>query len=300
KTLLLMTSENNLEYSNSALSVRHTFLETDVVLYVEGENDITFWDERFRRIVSPTFYTIEAVNGKEQLIKYRQGILDGSLNNIIIACDSDYSQFMNNQAVEDPRIILTYGYSIENTMFCPVSVAIYIRRLLHKFSDCLLEVNEWFSNFCNSAMLLLPYEIENAVSTDYTHSRPKMFGLGYEHFSKKGYVTLDDIAIRDYISEKRGFFDEDRINGVIEKIKAVNKDIRFLIQGHFLAQGVSYYLRHVAKSETSKSRSLSNESLYSTFAYCIDDSCEECVDRDYIKAQIKKAYNYFNHPNDVV
>ena len=41
--------ENKLEHSNEALNITHQFYDKKFMLYVEGDDDVVFWDENFRR-----------------------------------------------------------------------------------------------------------------------------------------------------------------------------------------------------------------------------------------------------------
>ncbi len=132
------------------------------MLYVEGDDDISFWHLQFNRYISEKEYEIQKVDGKENLDPYINGILNGDMENIVVACDSDYTEFQEGQ-LSHICIVRTYGHSIENTMFCPVYVAKYLRKFTKTTTDYTQDIRSWFENFCNSANCLLPYEIKNTL-----------------------------------------------------------------------------------------------------------------------------------------
>lgn len=143
--------DGQLFHSNRAINVTHQFYDKKFMLYVEGDDDVVFWDEHFRKYMPVEFYEIEQVHGKENLGRYIEGIKTGKLSNIVVACDSDFTFFMDVNPLDNQFIVKTYGHSIENTMFCPYSIATYIRRLSKTSEDCLSEVLEWLEVFASSA-----------------------------------------------------------------------------------------------------------------------------------------------------
>ena len=42
-------NDNKLAHSDSAISIIHKFYDKKFMLYVEGDDDISFWDEQFRK-----------------------------------------------------------------------------------------------------------------------------------------------------------------------------------------------------------------------------------------------------------
>ena len=111
--------EDKLIHSDSAISITHKFYNSQVMVYVEGDDDIPFWDELFRKRVPIDFYTIEQVGGKNNLRKHINAIKRGDITNVIVACDSDYNRILydtTSTLYNNPLIIMTHGHSIENTI----------------------------------------------------------------------------------------------------------------------------------------------------------------------------------------
>ncbi|MGV0996173.1 DUF4435 domain-containing protein [Empedobacter falsenii] len=104
---------DNLEYSNDALEAIPEFYNSERIVYVEGEDDLIFWDNIFK-ISNKSYHVIE-VGGIEELKKYIKKIVDEGVE-IYVAKDNDYSDFENNVVYND-YIMTTFGHSIENTLY---------------------------------------------------------------------------------------------------------------------------------------------------------------------------------------
>lgn len=79
------------------ISVLNQFNETSVMLYVEGDDDIPFWKHLFKKYAPKYFCEIEQTHGKEGLEQYKkEEIKNGTLHNVMVACDSDYSCISNH------------------------------------------------------------------------------------------------------------------------------------------------------------------------------------------------------------
>ena len=170
---------------------------------------------------------------------------------------------MDVNPLDNQFIVKTYGHSIENTMFCPYSIATYIRRLSKTSEDYLSEVLEWLEVFASSAKKLLPYEVENEISPTHCMILPKIFNMGFAYFQsnqEKGY--LDKNKIETYIQNIVSDYDSDRISELEDKINKDLREIRFLIQGHFIADAMMCYIRARVKQIRGKTISLSNDAIY--------------------------------------
>ena len=91
-------------HSDDADNVTHMFYDADVMVYVEGQDDLPFWDLIFNFFD----YQVEVqdVGGSKELKKYTEKIKNGELN-AIVACDSDFEVLKGESAHKN--IIRTYG-----------------------------------------------------------------------------------------------------------------------------------------------------------------------------------------------
>ena len=288
--------DNKLLHSDEALNITHQFYDKKFMLYVEGDDDIVFWDENFRKYIPADFYEIEQVHGKENLDRYIIGIKDGTLSNIVVACDSDYTDFRNDN-LEHRFIVRTYGHSIENTMFCPHSIAAYIRRASRTSNDYLPEVLEWFSAVCSKAQKLLPYEIENCINPTHCEKLPKVFNKGFFYFQdNQNKSSLDESKINNYIQTISQYFEINRIAEIEQKINELEKDVRFLIQGHFIANAIMEYIRKQVKLIRGNVNA-PNDAIYESIVDCKYPCKALCKDKLFLKSQIEKIFDYYYETN---
>lgn len=245
-----MCSLDNYEfsYSNQAVSTVHEFHEVKFMLYVEGDDDLTFWNLQFGRYIPENEYEIQKVDGKENLEPYITGILDGSITNVVVACDADYTDFMDDRPT-DICIVRTFGHSIENTMFCPFAIAKYIRKCTNTTVDYEADVNSWITTFCTSTKCLLPYEIKNFIDPKHCERPPKILKDKY-HFLKVSdrCCYLDDDKISTHISSFSTHYNPEDITLINGKINTCTKELRYIIQGHFFAEGMMEFIRSKVKS----------------------------------------------------
>lgn len=276
-------NSNRLSHSNGGTSVLNQFYDTTIMLYVEGDDDITFWDNLFMRYSPPNFYTIEQTHGKEGLQTYIDGIKDGTLSNVIVACDSDYSAFSESGVEAHPLIVTTFGHSIENTMFCIPMLVSYIRRLKKTSEDFSESVVTWISVLEETGQDLWKIDILNSLKPR-GHSC-KCLTKGFPRFSNgKGY--FDDSKLSNFLNQTSNVYTDEEKNEVEEKLKALDKPLYKIIQGHFIEGATNEYIRKESGC------TLSRSAIYAEFSNC-RRLCEEiCEDLTFVKAEIENAVQF--------
>ena len=94
-----------LDYSDDALNVIAEFYEAKKMFYVEGDDDVVFWE-----FILETFnidnFKVQSVNGVEELKKLIIKVIDSEIDSII-ARDLDFS-ILNNEVTETINVITTY------------------------------------------------------------------------------------------------------------------------------------------------------------------------------------------------
>lgn len=287
-----MSNSKAFVHSDQAISIIHRFYNKKFMVYVEGPDDIPFWDDKFSAEIPSSNYEIENVNGKENLDAYIVGVLSGNIKNVIIACDEDYGIYQGGNCKTHPQIVRTYGYSIENSMFCPYRISAYIRVLARNRVDYTSEVNDWYDVFCKSAKRLLPYDILNSTM----HCSPyPCFGDNCCRFLKSNEsASLDDNKIDEWITRISTTFPEDKVISMIGVIDNDNRSLRYVIKGHFLTNAVINLIKRKVHEATSQHITLSNDAIYAQFVNCKRVCGGECEDRKYLSFQIKKAIESLN------
>lgn len=275
---------NILHHSDEAISVLGQFYETKIILYVEGNDDIPFWDNLFKKYAPSHFYEIDQTYGKERLQEISNGIIEGKISNVIVACDADYSDFLDKEPMSNPLIIQTYGHSIENTMFCIPMLANYISRLTTSAKDFNEEVIRWIGKLTEEAKDLIAVDILNERKNNEV--RCQCLTKGFPRFSN-GKGDLDKEKVFHYMySVVKDIYNDEDIYTMREKLDNTDKEIYKLMQGHFLEGAVNEFLRNKAKC------SLSRNAIYAEFSSCRVLCKEMCADIKYVKEKIENAVSH--------
>lgn len=282
----MSTTISNLNYSEDALNVKSLFYNKRIMVYVEGEDDVTFWNEMFKEISND--YKLESVGGLTQLKEYISLIREGN-KNMIVACDRDHSIYFDEDPYSNPLIVTSYGYSIENTMFCPKNIATQIRRLSRTTYDYTTDVTKWYNEFNKSALKLLVYDIGNHIY----EKGISCYGdncCRYLSPNNNG-DKLDEEKINSFISSISSAYKDDELEIIGRKINNDQRNERFKIKGHFITHAATNHIKKRVKEITTNNPTISKEMLYSTFSYCISPCNPACADREFVKAQIRNAFN---------
>jgi len=282
----MSTTISKLSYSEDALNIKSLFYNKKIMVYVEGEDDVTFWNEMFKEISSD--YKLESVGGLPKLKEYMSFICDGN-KNMIVACDRDHSIYLDVDPYSNPLIVTSYGYSIENTMFCPKNIATQIRRLSRTTMDFTSDVTKWYEEFNKSAFKLLVYDIGNHIY----EKGISCFGdncckyLNPNHNGDK----LDDEVLDSFISSISPFFEKEELEHITKKVDNDRRNDRFKIKGHFITNAATNHIKKKVKEVTTYNPTISKEMLYSSFSYCMTPCNPTCEDREFLKTQIRNAFN---------
>jgi len=268
-------------YSADALSSANEFHDCDCMIYVEGKDDEIFW-EAVCKIAQIENVKIESVGGKPQLEDYITSIVEKNAA-IIIACDADYSLLLKN-IPEHPQIVRTYGYSIENTMYCPRSINQYVRKLTRTQKQYTKAIEKWIEQFCALCEELIIYDIAN---------------VNY----KKGISIIGDSCIRFIESSQPNELSKNKIDEFISSIKehfTGNEfkhcsdllakcpiSIPLIIKGHFLSSGVVNWI----KINVFNNKNISKDHLYAGIVdYCCSCTQNDCEQLKNMSDSLTEAY----------
>ena len=210
---------------------------------------------------------------------------------MVVACDLDYSPFVSG-SLQHPQIVMTFGYSIENTMYCQFSLDRFIQKLSRNdkdFSNC---TSVWMEQFCNDSKDLLVYDIANRRFKRSVKVLPD----NCTRFLKSPHSHSISLSkVNDYITVKQNHFAPSEIAECRNLLAADSRALADLIRGHFLTNGVINYLKRMS---TQSSLSISLEHLYTNTV----DSCRNCSKRDCRKLKkmcddLRIAFNAIDSSN---
>ena len=286
---------NELSHFDDAISVTHEFYNKQYMVYVEGDDDVIFWDAIFSKVASGK-YEIEPLNGVSgKLQEYIKKVKNGEITNVIVACDRDYTSFLDTDPYDNKYIVTTYGHSIENTMFCPKNIAVYIKRLSKNTIDYTDIVNNWYDSFCKIADLLLPYEIANFVNTRKgdTEEMTSFFGKNCCRFLNDADSSqLDENKVVKFVNAHKSEYDTELISNIKKKIKEDNRHHRIIIKGHFITNGVMNLITKATKAAGHETK-VECKQLYASFCDCITPCSAFCIDKMQLFNKIRPLFKEY-------
>ena len=257
----------DLSYSDDALNVRSAFFGVKAIVYVEGDDDVLFWEEIFSRVADEPF-EVESVGGSPVLDGYIQKINSGQLE-AIAARDADFLPILGARC-PDPRVVHTYGYSIENSLYVERTVTHLVRLWCKSPRITAAECADWLSDLAVKIGPLVYLDAANAISAA---------GVAALSDNCSRYMTSSHSAmvcptkIATAVASMEAKIPADAI--VLASISLGTEPDAVLthLRGHFLASAVHRYIVKRAK-DFGKKVSISAESLYAAaiaqFASALD------------------------------
>jgi malate/lactate dehydrogenase len=274
-------------HSTEALEVINKFYDTEYVIYVEGEDDVLFWGNYIKKIVESV--KIENAGGKENLEVYIERIIDDGAK-IIVARDNDYSDILERR-IEHPLVMYTYGYSIENTLYCNYVINNIIRKYCKTNKNSLRQINEWKNRFIDKIKKLIVYDIAKEKFSKST----MIIGKSCNRFlSSNSSAELDDTKIDEFVKRIESSFNDEEITYIEKKVENYEKNYFHLIKGHFITSSIINLIKSIVKKDCKKRIQLNTESLYSeAIDYCHLIDCN-CKQKEYYLNEINDAIQYLH------
>jgi hypothetical protein len=269
-----------LSYSKDALEAKAKFYEKDISVYVEGRDDVLFWESSFSRIGVDAH--VEEMGNTNEIAKLIKFILNDGAK-FCVATDSDHSDFLDGIHYHS-KVLRTYGYSIENSMYNSTSLEKIISKLCRKRVSVVPEINTWKHDFTESIKKLIVYDIANHKF----NKKITVLGDSCSRFLKsKNSYEVSTSKIDEFINEIKSSFSDDEINEVESLIGNSPKNNWFHIKGHFLSLAVRNLILYQVKKNIGKKVIFNNEHLYSETCECILNGDEKEEDIFYILENIK-------------
>lgn len=249
-----------LDYSDDALNVIAEFYEAKKMFYVEGDDDVVFWE-----FILETFnidnFKVQSVNGVEELKKLIIKVIDSEIDSII-ARDLDFS-ILNNEGTETINVITTYGHSIENTILCR-NVISKVIKYHGRFKASVInkeECSSWLESFYELFKSLVLYDASNEIK----QTGISVLGSNCTRFMTSKTSPIASIEkINDFIEENKleeqlSYFNDE----LIALITGTHREISDFMRGHFLFSASLKYVNHKIKLLGS-SKTASENSFFSS------------------------------------
>lgn len=265
---------DNWGYSNAALEVKGAFYNKEITVYVEGDDDPLFWDKVLKQVDINAY--IEEVGGCEELCKYIDKIMVENAD-FYVATDRDHKDFYINDYITSDKILFTYGYSIENSMYKSNSInQIIIKYAKKPDLDHVSEIDNIIENFQQKVEDLILLDI---ASKKFNKSI-KVFGDSCHRFLKnKNSIEICDKKIADFVDTIKDKFTELELKSINEDIAKIGKSNWYLIKGHFISLLIINIIKRLVKRHRAKDIAISFDDL---FAHSIDYFMNNLNDDDII------------------
>jgi hypothetical protein len=272
----------DLSYSSNALDTLTKFHRKNYIVYVEGDDDVIFWEKILQRFGMKNF-ELKVAGGSNEIDKYIKSIISDNVD-IIVARDCDYNDVLGTQYFHN-RIIYTYGYSIENTMYCPRNIQ-YIVSLFAKRSVSIeRETTEWIDSFSDSVKTLIYIDI---VNHKYKKGIKVIPDTCLPFTENKKSHNISNTKIEDYTRNLYNNFTPSEISEINNLSISISKENFFLIRGHFLTHAIINFIKYNVKNICNRDITLPLENLYALLISNFEKMCSNRKDMLYLKIKINQ------------
>jgi hypothetical protein len=268
----------DLEYSLDAINVLNRFYRCEVLVYVEGDDDVPFWRTVFAAFYGETI-AVESVGSSPDVDKYIARIVEEDAK-LVVARDKDYLA-ITGQVVKHDRVVYTYGHSIENSLYVPGVIEKVAQVCHRKNAPKKGAVGSWMVRLCEVLRPVVIFDIANELGGFGI----SVLGLNCARFMKSARSSIIDPARVDAWIKEVGSRITERYRKAAEDaiVRGGGYDRR-LVRGHVLASAV---LRFVS---THAARNVAYETLYASAVSVFAREIEhDHPHRDYYRGVVERA-----------
>lgn len=252
-----MSSKESFDYSADAESVLNLFYEKDFLLYVEGDDDVPFWAAVFDEFSNASIEPI-ALYGATEIDKKIDEVVENDLK-ILIARDSDYKR-IDGSIITDPRVLYTFGYSIENSLFSGDVIYDIVFSWTRGRAKEHHDAHTWLERFCNAVRELVILDLAN-------HIHGKGLSIISDHcgifMSSKDSPEIHQEKVNEFINTIKKSITKKEVEDAANALKNSKLDINLFVRGHFLQSAVHKYLTDRMKKAGRKPNA-SFDAIYSS------------------------------------
>ena len=272
---------NTLPYSESALRVKAAFYNKKAMVYVEGADDIIFWEQFFDKNV----YKVEDVGGCGNFKTFIHRLNNGE-KSFVVAGDLDYSLY-KQPLCTSKLYVTTYSHSIENIMYCPHNINHAVQRLARDSRiDSIADIESFYERFISGVEKLLILDIANNI---YDKKIQILGDTCYRFLDQNNLPEIDLSKVDSFYNTNVGVFKEQEILNVEAILRSDQRPKRLLVKGHFLTEAIRLWINKRVPAVSHKNPQLNSDALYEALVTCHDICVPICKERTYIFDQIKEV-----------
>ena len=276
-------NEIDFSFSIKAQNIEHHFYNKLAIVYVEGKDDLVFWNNYF----SDKEFELRESGGCKELEKKMQEIIQDKLR-VIVACDSDYSHYIQT-IYNHPLIIRTISHSIECMMYCPININKCIKNISRSLEDKIETIESLYHEFCLLTKELLVYDI---TSNKYKKGISIFDDSCKRFLTSNNSVRISQEKIDQFITGIKSQFNEDDLNEIRQQIEKDKRPLRNIIKGHFQTDFVRNVIKYLSESNDKKGVSISNDALFALLIECTPKCTNSCEEKNYLIHKIDEAKSY--------
>ena len=281
-----MANAENFSFSIKAQNVEAKFYNKKAVVYVEGDDDLIFWQVFF----PSSDFTMKKVNGCKNLEKKIYEIENNGLK-CIVACDSDYTSFECSPK-EHPLIVRTLSHSIECVMYCPINLNECVKKLSRTIEDKIDNIIQYYEQFGDDIKELVAYDIANNI---HKIVGIKITGDSCCRFLKSSHSChIDRKKVSTYLDDIKTSFDNSVIENILHSIELDKRTMRQITKGHFQTSFVINLIKSLVKQTSGIDVTISGDALYALLVNCPLSCHKECDEVSTIKLRINKALQFID------
>jgi hypothetical protein len=223
---------------------------------------VQFWSKVFQQFCSFKIEVIP-VGGAVEIDRKIDRIISEDLR-VLAARDSDHTKVRNIHK-SDNRVVYTYGYAIENTLFTPSSVTEILSVLARVATVDPLSVEQWFDAFFECSKNYLHFDLTNSI---------KGWGVGLPDncsgfMQSKKSCVFNQGKLEAYLIKNFGRVLTDAEKNEVELlIERYPLRLPYLFRGHFLQSAVNAFISNFLAASAKKSN-CSNDAMYLGAIQCL-------------------------------
>lgn len=270
-----------LSYSSGAENVLNKFYGVDTIVYVEGSDDIPFWEFIFTQFTDYSF-AINDVGGVPEIKKYITKIETGEIK-AIVACDADFSY--TGSFSEHQNVLRSYGYSIENSMICQKTLRKVIRSIgrvpMKDIDDD--NISNWLEMLADSTKNLVIQDIANHMMSE----GKSVTGDNCSRFMKSSKsAEVCPRKIEQHLAVIDLKTSEELENKITRSVIESNRTTADFLRGHFLfSASLKYVISEIKKF--GKNVAISNDSFFGALFIAFE-------------AVFNSTHNHYNYYQNIV
>lgn len=277
---------DDFNYSLDALNVINVFHSAEYMVYVEGDDDEYFWKSIFE-LANIKGYYIESAGGAEELNKKIHDVVNNNTK-AIIAKDCDYSIYLDNK-VNHPLIVETYGYSIENSLYCPITINNIISKVSRKITDVINVIDDWYSKLVTTIKDLLLLDI---CSIKYCKGISVLGDSCHQYLLNNKSPSLSKTKIDNKHAEIQAQFTPDQILSVEKLVRKDKRIHRYIIRGHFITLAAINLIKTLSKNITGNEHKITKDNIYVMTVGACSSCAQKCIDIKNTIRSLNGAHRY--------